>query len=174
MNQVFKVDEILNSKNFSEFYLVANEFCEFIENSKNENDTFLIALRDRLLKLYSNGIRLQWVDLQTNEDYNDVLDKEYHQKILSFVAEQLGENRFYWHVFNPSNHDDTEAVCGDLLDDIGDIYKDLKYSILIFNLEKNDCKEIALWQFKFYFDKHWSYHCINALNCLHYQIDKFS
>ena len=59
------------------------------------------------------------------------LEEKEFEKILFFISERL-DNRYYWHVFDPSNQVDTEPVCGDLLDDLGDIYKDLKRSILIF------------------------------------------
>jgi hypothetical protein len=36
-------------------------------------------------------------------------------------------------VFDPTKDDDIEPVCGDLLDDLGDIYKDLKNSLLLFD-----------------------------------------
>jgi hypothetical protein len=169
MNEVFKVDEILKTETFSEFYSDAYKFCEFIETYKNENTIeFLIAVRNNLLKLYQSAINLQWVELRSNEEYNDKLDTKDFENVVSFISKNLNEKRYYWHVFDPTNEDNREAVCGDLLDDLSDIYKDIKYSILIFNLEKPDCKEIALWEFKFDFDKHWNDHCINAMNAIHY------
>jgi hypothetical protein len=58
------------------------------------------------------------------------------------------------------------------LDDLGDIYKDLQYSLRVFDLQIADSQENALWQFKFDFVKHWGEHCINALRALHFFIQK--
>jgi len=47
-------------------------------------------------------------------------------------------------------------------------YTTTKFSFMTYNLDKEDCKENALWQFKFDFNKHWGDHCINALSAIHY------
>jgi hypothetical protein len=169
MEQQFKTEEILKSTEFTEFYKTAIDFCDFIENfSSNHNVEFLAETRIHLLKLYYNALKLQWVDLQSNIEYDDKLDSDKFDKTLLLISERLGDARYYWHVFDPMNNIDKEAVCGDLVDDLGDIYQDLKFSILTFNLNKEDCQENALWQFKFDFDKHWGDHCINALNAIHF------
>lgn len=169
MEEQFKTEEILKTKAFADFYNAAVEFCGFIEtyNSKDKVE-FLKATRTHLLKLYDDALKLQWVDLQSNIEYNDKLDSTELDNTLSYISTRLGKARYYWHVFDPTNNKDTEPVCGDLVDDLGDIYQDLKFSIMIFNLGKQDCQENALWQFKFDFDKHWDDHCINALSAIHF------
>ena len=167
MKDSLKIEEILITQEFIDFYDNAGDFCAFIETTKNETD-YMNELKIRLLKLYELGTNLPWVDLQSNVDYDDKLSDVEFKKVLDTIANKIGEKRFYWHVFNSTNENDKQAVCGDLVDDLGDIYKDLKYSILIFNLNQSECKENAVWQFKFDFDSHWGDHCINALNAIHF------
>ena len=167
MNGSLKIEEILNQKKFIDFYDCARDFCAFIEISNNETD-YINKLKIQLLKLYELGTNLPWVDLQSNVDYDDKISDIEFKRVLDNIAGKIGHNRFYWHVFDPTNEKDKEPVCGDLVDDLGDIYKDLKNSILIFNLNQLDCKENAAWQFKFDFDSHWGDHCINALNAIHF------
>lgn len=132
---------------------------------------FLKTTRIHLLKLYENALKLQWVDLQSNIEYDDKLDSDEFDKTLSYISDRLGDARYYWHVFDPTNEKNKEPVCGDLIDDLGDIYQDIKFSLMTFNLGKQDCQENAfLWQFKFDFDRHWGDHCINALRAIHFYL----
>ena len=171
MEQQFNTEEILKTTEFTDFYKTAVDFCDFIENfSSKEKVEFLKATRIYLLKLYANALKLQWVDLQSNIEYDDKLDSDKFDKTLLFISERLGDARYYWHVFDPTNRVDIEPICGDLVDDLGDIYQDLKFSVLTFNLDKQDCQENALWQFKFGFEKHWGDHCINALSAIHFYL----
>ena len=171
MEQQFKTEEILKTKEFTDFYESAVDFCDFIENySSKDKIEFLKATRIHLLKLYDNALKFQWVDLQSNIEYDDKLDSDKFDKTLIYISDRLSDARYYWHVFDPTNEKDTEPVRGDLVDDLGDIYQDLKFSVMTFNFDKQDCQENALWQFKFDFDKHWDDHCINALSAIHFYL----
>ena len=165
------VDDIIRAQEFRDFYESVIDYCYYIEqDSITSTIDFLHNVRKKLLSLYINALNLPWVDLQSEIEYDNKLDDIEFDNILSYISDKLGDSRFYWQVFDPTNQDDTEPVCGDLLDDLGDIYKDLKFSLVTFNLDKEDCKENALWQFKFDFDKHWYDHCINALSAIHYYL----
>lgn len=159
---------------FAEYYQAATNFCGFVEEIKCADTlAFLTTTRLHLLRLYMAALAMPWVDLQSNEEFDEKLSAETLQAVLHSIAEQLGEARYYWHVFDPVNDLDTTPVCGDLLDDVVDIYKDLKYSLMIFDLGKGECEENALWQLKFDFDAHWSMHCVNALSAIHFYLKRF-
>lgn len=165
--------EVRQAPEFAEYYEAAGHFCLFLEESKGlASVKFLERARLHLLRLYAAALAMPAVDLQSNKEYEDKLSADAFQVILSTVAEQLDSARYYWHVFDPTNDLNTTPVCGDLLDDLGDIYKDLKNSLIMFSLDKEDCEEIALWQLKFDFDSHWSEHCINALSAIHFYLKK--
>lgn len=169
MEKQFSTEYIIKSTEFSDFYKIAIDFCDFIEKYQSINNLdFLKNCRHYLLQLYAKALALPWVDLQTNIEYSEKLDSNQIDKTISFITDRLGETRYYWHVFDPTNENELEPVSGDLVDDLGDIYKDIKFSILTFNLNKVDCKENALWQFKFDFEKHWDDHCINASTAIHF------
>ena len=160
--------ELLRTKMFADFYESANNFCFHIENySAQSSDDFLQTTRQKLLVLYDTALKFPNIDIENAGDTDDKLEEKEFEKILFFISERL-DNRYYWHVFDPSNQVDTEPVCGDLLDDLGDIYKDLKRSISIFEMDTIESQETAVWQFKFYFEKHWGDHCINALMAMHF------
>lgn len=171
MHPTFSPEHIIKSKEFTDFYKTALDFCAFIENQQPGTKVdFMQATRQHLLKLYTTALRLQWVDLQTNSEFDDRLHDADIKPLLNSISQRLQGSQYYWHVFDPTDEKDTKPVCGDLVDDLGDVYKDLKKAITIFNLEQPGCKENALWNFKFLFEKHWDDHCINALSALHFYL----
>jgi len=58
----------------------------------------------------------------------------------------------------------------DLKYDLGDIYKDLKNFLLLFDKGSPAEIESAVWTLKWSFDNHWGDHCINANYAIHYFI----
>jgi hypothetical protein len=173
MNHAMSTEELLQTPMFAAYHQTAAAFCGFIEQTEPCRPIdFLLATRPHLIRLYDTASALPWVDLQSDKDYDEKLAANAFQTIYSSIAEQLGDARYYWHVFDPLDDSDTTPVCGDLLDDLGDIYKDLKYALLVFHLDQEDCQENALWQFKFDFDAHWDRHCVNALSAIHFHLKR--
>jgi len=164
------IDKLIISENFTDFLKSVRDFCDFIENDKTENyASFLRLAQTHLQTLYFGGQKLQFVDLDNDVDFDDIMAKPELENVLKILADKLS-NRYYWVVFDPTKEDDIEPVCGDLLDDLGDIYKDLKNSLLLFDKGTPEEIESAVWTFKWSFDNHWGDHCINATYALHYFI----
>jgi hypothetical protein len=173
MDPLLSREEMLQAPTFAAYYQTAVDFCAFLEQPvPGPPQDFLRATRRYLVRLYEAASALPWVDLQSNQDYDDTLNATTFQATLSSIAERLGEARYYWQVFDPLDEVENPAVCGDLLDDVGDIYKDIRYGLLVFHLGQPDCQENALWQFKFDFDAHWDRHCVNALSAIHFYLKR--
>jgi hypothetical protein len=173
MEYTQSTEEILRAPTFTAYYQAAMDFCAFIEQSAPCRPLdFLLATRRHLVRLYDAAAALPWVDLHSNQDYEETLDATLFHATLSIIAQRLGEARYYWHVFDPLDDAENTAVCGDLLDDLGDIYKDVRYALLVFHLGQPDCQENALWQFKFDFDAHWGQHCVSALPAIHFYLKR--
>ena len=142
------------------FIDIARKFCLFIESYSGE--TFLKELQSYLLALYQAGNNLPEVDMLEDRDFEKTLDDDFFERINALVARRLTVNRYYLHVVDPSNEQEREIVFGDLLDDVGDIYKDLKRSLAVFDIGSKGAENAAYWKFKWYFDHHWGDHCANA------------
>ena len=146
------ISEIITSKWYIEIKRTIISFCKFIESQPElTGPPYLERLREHLELLY---------------------DEVEYQEILNRLSEKLGDSRFYWRTFNPTEESDKHPICEDLVDDVGDIYKDLKNSILILERNTEESAENALWQIKFDFSSHWGDHCINALYGIHYFLKK--
>ena len=160
---------IQDSEDVSNFINAAKLYCAFIENYQSENvNEFLLVMQNSLLSLYQTGIKLPHFVLQEELDFNDEIDNSFFESVFIFIAGRLLDSRYYLHLFNPADKNETEVIYGDLLDDIGDIYKDIKRSLLVLGMGTGVAKENAIWQFKFDFDNHWGDHCINAIYASHY------
>ncbi|MDJ0363655.1 DUF5063 domain-containing protein [Hymenobacter sp. H14-R3] len=173
MDNYLPFEEVRQAPEFAAYYEAAGHFCLFLEESNGLTTSgFLNKARLHLLRLYAAALAMPAVDLQSNKEYEDKVSVDAFRAVLSSVAEQLDSARYYWHVFDPTDDLDTTPKCGDLLNDLGDIYKDLKNRLMLFSLDKEDCEEIARWNLKFDFDAHWGAHCINALSAMHFYLKK--
>lgn len=165
------VNEILNTKEFSELLNTAKEYCNFIETeSKLTQIEFLREAQTYLITLYSLARHLPLVHLQTDKDFESDIDDNTMELLLKFIGNRV-PFPYYWTVLNPVNMNNlAETGTGDLIDDLGDIYKDLKRALLIFDTDHIAAKENAIWKFKFDFDYHWGAHCMEALSAIHHYL----
>jgi len=67
-------------------------------------------------------------------------------------------------IFNANIVPSEEPVMGDVIDDLADIYKDLKEGL--WYLEQGS-EDDAVFQWRFSLDVHWSRHIISTMYALH-------
>ncbi len=163
------VDEILKTKSFTDFLDAAKHFCSFIETQQSDiPDEFLLSIQNHLLKLYYLGLDLPSVILETDTDFNVELPEAEIKALLLFIGKRVPFS-YYWTVLNPVEiANPAETGTGNLIDDLGDIYKDLKEGLILFDRVDAGAKENAIFQFKLGFETHWGEHCIEALNAIHH------
>lgn len=123
--------------------------------------------------MYNVGNCLMEVDEKSNQKFENQLTEEEYQKTLHFIADRLYDFRYYWYVFDPTtSKKEVGIIYGDIYEDLGTIYRFLKQSLLLFGLKSPAAKQNAIWDFKWYFDKHWSTHCANAIFGIHHFLQK--
>ncbi|MGZ4012404.1 MAG: DUF5063 domain-containing protein [Flavisolibacter sp.] len=148
------------------FLDTVREFCIDIETSGWENpDAFIVAIHRTLVRLYNYGLELPLVDLTKN--YADTLELE--EVILDTALENIKSNtpfQYYWTILNPLEAEMPSNGTGDLIDDLFDIYKDLKFGMTYFD-QIEGCREWGLWTLKMRFLHHWSDHCLSAISVIH-------
>ena len=163
---------ILDSAEFNAFLTAAKSFCNFIETSPLTGKEFLLASQDLLLELYRTARKLTDAGVADSKEDVDLPDEEYKQ-IRKFIG-QRQPFQYYWIALDPiieTEDEHTEGV-GDVTDDVSEIYRDLKSSLLLLESDSTDDKTNAVWQLKFDFDQHWNDHCINALHATHHYLEK--
>jgi hypothetical protein len=159
---------LVNTPALKEFLTAAKQFCLFVEDETEQGERdYLLSTQKILLQLYQNAIAVEWVELTSDNDYETTVLQE---KIRQNIASMLKGNQYYWIKNNPIIIVNEPMACGDLTDDLLDIYTALKQGLNVWQLDTDDSRENALWQFKFDFDSHWGQHCVNALYAIHYFI----
>lgn len=164
--------ELISTKGFRTFIISIRSYCELIESNVNEN--YLVNLQKSLLEIYSQAINLKTIELVSNVEFEEKLNDIEFERIKNQTSVSLGEIQCYWTIFDPTENvfGNEKPIMGDLLDDIMDIYKDLKYQLMILDINTKDSIENAVWGMKFDFWYHWSSHAIDAMRTIHYVIEK--
>ena len=166
------IERIIELEQTKDFLKTSRDFCAFIESIDEADEGYLRQLQNLLLTLYYKATLLSWTTLEFNQDVQAKSTGEEVESILKELARKIGDHRYYWTVFDPTDEQDTDAVCGDLVDDIGDTYKDVKRGLLTFDLGTMASKEHGIWDLKFGFEKHWGQHTIDALRTIHFLLEE--
>ncbi len=160
----------LEHPSIQNFINAAKEYISLIEEEESiiSNDNFCMRVQELLIELYKYGWQLPTIELDESKDSPDT-DTEIRDLSKS-IGDRLGIGSYYWVQFDPTWTADPELpTLGCLIDDLSDIYKDIKSAyVLITHKPTKSSIESGLWDLHFSFHHHWGDHCINALRALHY------
>lgn len=155
----------INLEVYEQFLSLARSYCSYYEQNEHQQRQFLSQIQNLLIDLYARGRHLPEVPASDYE-FDDLFERDDKQ-IRNLIAHKVPFS-YYWTVLDPFTFDkDPELGVGDLLDDLGDIYLDLKRAIEIYDSGLDGSKQEAYWKLKFDFDYHWGDHCIDAMNSIH-------
>ncbi len=150
---------------FENYFAIAFKFCEYYEmESVEDQRQFLSRIQGLLLELYSLGRNLPEIDA-SEEEFDCLLERD-DKHIQGMIAHKVPFS-CYWRALEPFAIDEPELGLEDLLDDLGDIYMDLKRAILLYDSKLEGASQEAHWKLKFDFDYHLADHCMNALKAIH-------
>jgi hypothetical protein len=167
-----EIKELLNKKSSTDFLQAARLFVALLENFEISKEIFYKKAHKTLSQLYFTGLALESFEkkflkptIELNKMVSDI-DVEQNTNLISM----LGNDCYYWEVFNPSfKENEGKPIRASLIDDFGDIYSDLKKELIkIDQIGTDEAIENAFWQLKFGFNQHWGNHCIDAIRALHY------
>ena len=162
------IEKVIDLRETNDFLTTARLYCSFIETTDKTDEEFLKETQRIILNIYQQAIVLPETTSEYDEDFEDKLSTEEFENILKSLNDKFGDNRYYWEIFDPTDEQDKEAVCGDLVDDLGDIYRDIKRGLITFDLGTMASRQDAIWNFKFGLEHHWGRHAISALKTIHF------
>lgn len=127
-------------------------FCTWLAHIDKVDDRTAEQIGIELMKLYASSCNLSYP--------NDV-----SEETISFERQTLDmlwlTKSTYWEVYDP--YVCAGPVCGDLVDDVNDIYNDLLHGLTAF--DKGDASE-AQWIWMWSFENHWKYHAVDAIRAI--------
>lgn len=144
-----------------EFANLAREYCNWVESDDKKNETELFNLQILLSKLYCWGIQLPDCDT-TDLFQSEKLPEHNHNKLIQYFKEFPVQ--YYSAIFNANIVPSEEPVTGDVIDDLVDIYKDLKDGL--WYLEQGSEVD-AVFQWRFSLGVHWARHILGAMYALY-------
>jgi len=152
------------------FLKSAQLFIDLLEKKDISKDSFLKQAHIILIDLYLKGHQLEQIDLKYSS-VDTVIEKsdvKYFKSQNQALVALLGEEAFYWEIFDPINDKEEKPVQGWLVDDFVDIYHDLKIELGKIKIGTDEAIEDALWQMKWSFLNHWGMHCVSSIRALHF------
>ena len=136
----------------SEYYIYAKDFCAWANQLKEITSSNAISIAIEIMKIYTETACLEYpVDVDANAP-------PFTREFLSVSA---GPHDAYWEIFNPYICD--EPVCGSLIDDLNDIYNEIKNGIFLY---EHGFVSDAVWLWKWSFENHWKHHAADAIRAL--------
>jgi hypothetical protein len=154
---------ISTAQQIEDFARETRVFCRWATGEDGTKTSAKAALR-RIASLYNAALYLPPTSMiETSGDTPNVeIPSDALGAVLSRAAELPVD--IYWEVFDPLTQLPEEPVAGSIVDDLGDIYRDVAVGLMLF--EAGDSGE-ALWQWAFHFEIHWGKHATEAMRALH-------
>ena len=170
-NLTKEIQSILETKETQDFLKISRGFIELIENKEIKEKEFYPEIHKKLTELYNAGLSLKSIELihsSENSEFENFTREQLKEQNVNLIS-SLGKDCFYWKVFDPTYEKENELAQGWLVDDVADIYADLKEELYkIDQIGTDEAIEDGLWQLKFGFTSHWGNHCVSAIRALHY------
>ena len=136
------------------------KYCSLIENlEETSKEEFLKEILMLLPKIYYLGLSLPNIEVQSE----NIADKNI-QNYTPLLEKKLGKDQLYKKVFHPTA--DNEIVEASLVDDLIDIYSDLKQPLIWYEEDKKNQND-AIWQWKFNIQNHIGWHIVDAMKAIH-------
>ena len=92
-------------------------------------------------------------------------ERPNYDDIYRRIGNLFPELGYYWQCLQPYDlNTEPKYGAGDIIDDLTDIYLDLKVGLNLWHLNHRD---LAQWHWKWRFDNHWGKHSIAAMRQIH-------
>jgi hypothetical protein len=170
----FGTMNLRDEKNIVNFVAAVRKFCGLVESCADNAENWIKRTLSALSDLYSCALHMPILNIDDVPEFDegdyDVSDEEVRQ-ISGNIGSLLQEQRYYWMCFEPAELpiDENEPVIGDIVDDLSDIYRDIKPGLNAWNTENDSIIPIIIFNWNFpNFQTHWGLHALSALRLLHH------
>ncbi|HUP27958.1 MAG TPA: DUF5063 domain-containing protein [Chloroflexia bacterium] len=156
-----------NNEAVERFAESAQAYCTCIDNCEHlPFSAFTLGVAQALASLYKDGLNLPEVEPRTSDSVPTVSSEEYSQ-VFGCVHAKIAYARSYY-----EEHGTKEESAGmvSLPDNLAEIYRDLKGSLLVFSSGSENAAGEATWWWRFGFTGHWGRHVVTAMRTVHWII----
>ena len=132
----------IEKKNTKELFLVASQYCTFIDNIHTFEKEQII---DYLLKItpliYLKGSLIPEIEIDDNASCEQFFSEEQYESLYLALKEKLEEIDFFESYDWQLNEIETKSLC----EILADIYQDMKDFLLLYNKNTLTAQESALF-----------------------------
>lgn len=164
-----EINRIVYSKNVIEFVTVANEYCNFIEDTGRFKTSQALSVAQKLLPLvYLKTTLLPEIGKVLDEEIEKYVTELDYNLLLQKWAAKLGGNDGFREVFVPGAEFSEEAIEASISENLLDIYQNLKDFISSYSLGNEEVMNDALSECIFQFKEYWGQRLANVLRAIHH------
>jgi hypothetical protein len=162
-----KEEKVIYSRQVVEFAASANEYCKYLEGTKDINGIEILKVMQRLLPfIYLRASLLPLLDpLLAEPNEKSVTEFDWtrmHDNLLS----KMGNNDPYPVIVSAGDPSDG-LYTGSIAENLTDIYQDLKDFILSYKSGKEEVMNDAVWEVLMNFEEFWGKKLLNVLSAIH-------
>ena len=162
-----KEEKVIYSRQVVEFAASANEYCKYLEGTKDINGIEILKVMQRLLPFnYLRASLLPLLDpLLAEPNEKSVTEFDWtrmHDNLLS----KMGNNDPYPVIVSAGDPSDG-LYTGSIAENLTDIYQDLKDFILSYKSGKEEVMNDAVWEVLMNFEEFWGKKLLNVLSAIH-------
>lgn len=161
-------EDITLTKPVLETVAVAQEFCNYIDESESKSVKGIMEFLHRILPLlYLKGTFLPNIAVEYPEANERYVTQEQWENIFTMLRDKFGNEDEYW-IINPDLLNENEPIKASMAENIADIYQDMKDFVLLFKKNTHAARQNALNECKVLFKTHWGFRIGNIIPKIHY------
>ena len=142
--------------NIERFAEIVRRYCAWAESASVDDNADMQTAQKLLAELHFAVLDLPDDEFEDDVELEDITTEQWQTVRDRFANLQI---EGYWTVFDPTKDQENDTVFSLLSDDLTDIYRDIKYGLLLF--DAGHISE-AIWEWKFNFKIHWGRHLLDA------------
>lgn len=162
------LDNPVYSKDVVEFVTVANQFCNFLEQTGEMGKETFVSTSVKLLPLlYLKATLLPSLQRNFDEQLEHFVTEEDYSTMQAIVGKLLGASNEYLEVFHPDIQFSDTPVRAMISEDLSDIYQDLKDFLLVYEIGATEVMNDGIAELNANFGSFWGQKTVNVLRALH-------
>ncbi len=162
-----KEEKIIYSRQVVEFAASANEYCKYLEGTKDINGIEILKVMQRLLSfIYLRASLLPLLDPQLEEPNEKNVTEFDWTRMHDNLLTKMGNNDPF-PVIVSSGAPSDGLYTGSISEYLTDIYQDLKDFVVSYKSGQEAVMNDAVWEVLMNFEEFWGKKLLNVLSAIH-------
>lgn len=162
-----KEEKIIYSRQVVEFAASANEYCKYLEGTKDINGIEILKVMQRLLSfIYLRASLLPLLDPQLEEPNEKTVTEFDWTRMHDNLLTKMGNNDPFPVIVSVGDPSDG-LYTGSISEYLTDIYQDLKDFVVSYKSGQEAVMNDAVWEVLMNFEEFWGKKLLNVLSAIH-------